>query len=176
MEAPARDGLRHAGSLHLQEHLMLCELFVLMIAAGSSNPVIIETTDGRKIEGTVEIEQVEVATEFGSATVRFDAIQSIEFGDVDVMMTSDQTRLRGEVKLPGLSVRTGDNEVSLPVEAIKSVLAIRAAALEPGSITDGIARNRVTYHLRAPEGFIDGETYSAIADPAWIKHEFQVLC
>ena len=142
---------------------MIHELVGLMFAVlAPPTQVVIETADGRTIEGLVEIEQIDVSTSFGSATIRFESIQSIEFGDVDIVVTSDQTRLRGETSLDGLTVRSGENDVSLPKHALKSLVVLRAAALEPGRITDGIARNRMTYHLRAPEAFEADQPHPAI--------------
>ena len=130
--------------------------------AVDSVDVAIQTVDGKQIDGSLAIPAVEITTPFGHATVKLDQLASIEFGDVHLVVTADNTNLRGTLDLATLTIDTGDSSASYRIEQLKSLIVIRKASLQAATITDGSARNGVTYHLRAPEPFDANKPYPAI--------------
>ena len=61
-----------------------------------------------------------------------------------------------------LTVQSTDREVTYRVSALKSLTVIRRASPVPGVITDGVARNGVTYHVRAPKSYAREKPVPAI--------------
>ena len=125
-----------------------CLLLSLLSVAGVE--VSLTTVDGDIIDGVVEMEELRLRTAFGEAVVRLDAVASIELGEPVVILTTDQTTLRGTLEVPAIAITTPEGAVSYPLARLKSLVVVRRAELAPGQIADGTARNRVTYHLRVP--------------------------
>lgn len=140
---------------------ILTYLIVPLLVAGEVE-VSVTTADGGVIDGVVEMEEVRLRTGFGEAIIRLDAVASIDLGDPVVVVTTDQTTLRGRLDVPAFTIKTADGAASYPLARLKSLVVIQRPELVPGRITDGTARNRVTYHIRLPEGHRAGEPAPAV--------------
>src|SRR5262245_66071889 len=125
--------------------MLLVPAICALCLAVDSVDVAIQTVDGKQIDGSIAIPAIEVTTPFGHATVKLDQLASIEFGDVHLVVTADNTNLRGKLDAPTLTIESGDSSGLYRVDQLKSLIVIRKAALKAAGITDGSARNGVTY-------------------------------
>jgi predicted esterase len=139
---------------------MLIAMVAALACGFSSIEVAVQTADGTIIEGTIELEQLQMKTNFGQATIDADRISSITFDQPQIVITSDQTKLKGKLELQSLSIRRDDGDTSLPIEQLKSLDVIRRAELKAGEVTSGISRNKVSYCVRGPTN--TGKTLNAI--------------
>src|SRR5688572_17710840 len=133
-------------------HAMLAGFVIAIVNVFGTIDVAITTSDDRTIEGTIDVDELTMKTSFGSARIDVDRLASIEFSKPHVVVADDQTVMRGELALTSLSVRSAQGESSLRVEDLKSLIVIKRAALKPGEVTEGVAKNKMTYCLRAPSG------------------------
>ncbi|MCI0676842.1 MAG: hypothetical protein L0Y42_13840, partial [Phycisphaerales bacterium] len=128
-------------------HVLATALIFVQTAA---TEVSIQMKDGKTIEGVVELESIGMETTFGEATIEFDQIASIQFDAVHVVVTADNTVLKGKVPIAALAVKTESGETSLSIEDVESLVTVRRAKPQAGVVTNGTAANKLTYHLRAP--------------------------
>lgn len=115
--------------------------------------------------GLADIDALTLTTSYGSATVLASQIATADLGAADVVTTLDGTELSGHLELPAVTlVSPADAKtlVRLERDQIVSLVVVHDAPLIAGQVTDGLAPGRLTYHLRAPEGFTPGATYPAI--------------
>lgn len=130
-------------------------VFALVAAALGDVDVVVTGRDGAVTEGVWAVQKVDLKASFGVAAIDAAHIASIEFGgeaSEATLITDDGTALRGTLSLAGLDI-AGDRNITLPISGLKSLVVIRRAEPKAGEITSGVARNRMSYYLRAPEGY-----------------------
>lgn len=136
---------------------------VLVAVLGIDLHVIVRTADGGTVEGTVSIQTLRIDTAYGHAEVLAEHLERIECGETDTVVAAGAT-IGGKADLGDLEIRPRDGRepVTIPKNRIRSITVIREAALTPGRITTGVARNGLTYHLRMPEDAAEGAKVPAI--------------
>ena len=112
--------------------LALCLLAPTALAADTLD-VQVETTDGETVQGSLKLSSLKIDTAFGSATVDGDKIQSITFGDPDVVVTTTDEELRGKVAVSSFKLTTADGKKkTLKKSALVSLVRMEGG-LPPGS-------------------------------------------
>jgi poly(3-hydroxybutyrate) depolymerase len=135
-------------------------LLGLALVANDGVRVTVTTRDGRSLRGTVAMDGFSMKTSFGEATFEMAQIDQVQFGSPDSVTTLDQTKLTGKIRLDELTLNLaaanqgGNRELKVSRESLASLVAdLGAAAFVPGKIVDGAASNRMSYHVRLPEGY-----------------------
>lgn len=85
--------------------------------------------DDSALRGTLDLKSVKIKTSFGSAVVQHDSLLSITFGQPDEVLTSDNTRLRGEVLTRVFRLRDGSRRHNLRGKDLKSIVSAELADL-----------------------------------------------
>jgi len=124
--------------------------------------VLVELADGSLLAGTVALAELELATAFGSATVRFAEVRTLEPGPPAVVVTRDGTVLAGELSVRRLGLRAGGRRRSLELEELARLSVVERAPVVPGEVTGGRAASGSTYWLRVPDGYDPDEPPPAL--------------
>ena len=92
-------------------------LFALLVWQSADSPVVVRTKDGQSLQGKLSQDSVRLRTSFGEAIFERASIHSIEFGDPDVVTTTEKLKLHPQPTL-------------MPVD--HRALVVRPAAVPPG--------------------------------------------
>lgn len=112
--------------------------------------------------GTSE-QEIRLETSFGHAVFRADQIRGITRKEDQFTIRSAQgDSIKGKIEDQELILKTESGDKIFEFSAIDSVAVVSRATLTPGEITDGLAANEMSYHLRMPEGFAADKSYNAI--------------
>src|SRR5262245_30071831 len=115
-------------------------LFVLLLLQTTDVPVVIHTKDGQSVKGKVSQDSFRLKTSFGEAIFEGASVHSIEFGDPDVVTTTDKLKLQGEMQIEQLTIVLADGARTLKRAELAAVYADRGPTVfEPAKIVDGIA-------------------------------------
>ncbi len=139
-------------------------MFLLLWCALLQEPIDVCLTmrEGGVVKGTMALEDLRLETSFGTALVRPDALLSVELGNSASVVTLDQTALQGTLEIEAFTVRTGGVEESFPLQKVARLVVERWAEPRPGQVTDGVACNGLTYHVRAPKDYRADQPWPAV--------------
>jgi predicted esterase len=118
--------------------------------------------DGVLVEGRSALGPAVLTTSYGSATVDADRIAMVEFGAEDRVTAADGTVLRGVLRWPAVALDDAGGGRSVPRDALRSLVVVHRPAFTPGVVTDGVFRNGLTYHVRAPGAFDASRTWPCV--------------
>lgn len=93
----------------------------------------IETAGGNRLVGVASLERLEIETEeLGVLSVGFPSVISIEFGpSEDVVVTQQNARVRGHVRLEHLKLDCEFGALSIPRAKLRTMTAITMAGAPP---------------------------------------------
>ena len=128
----------------------LSEIVAALQAADEAR-VTVTTKEGETIRGALVTTAFKMKASFGDTTVQVAKVVSIEFGASDVVTTKERTQLKGKILLEEFKLKTEAGEKALKRANLVSITVDGAAGkLEKGQISDGAAKNGLTYHVRVP--------------------------
>ncbi len=116
--------------------------------------VTVKTRAGKTVQGTVEDREFDFKTSKGVVRHRFADLVSIAFGlTEDVLTTRADAVEKGRTQLDEVRVKVEGSEVPLKRSNLASITFEAAAGGATGEISDGTAKNGMTYHVRLPKKY-----------------------
>lgn len=141
-------------------------IFLCLVTVGVTDDpgiqFLIQLQDKSEVIGTCE-QEIKIKTSFGRAIIEPTKIRSLEIKDDEhIVKSSDGTILKGTIGNQSLRIVTESGVKEIPVAEIVKINVVARAPLTPGKVTDGVAANQVTYHIRVPEKFDPKNASNAI--------------
>jgi predicted esterase len=84
--------------------VVACLLALVLSTAPGDLQVTVTTTSGETVSGTLALKSVRLKTDFGSAEIVAEALDSISFGDPDTVVTKGGVELTGKLELSTLKL------------------------------------------------------------------------
>lgn len=142
-------------------YVLLC-LIPLLAIDDPGFQFLVQLQDKSEVIGTCE-QKIDVKTSFGRAIIDPSQLRSLEINDGQpIIKSSDGTIIKGTINNQFISVVTKSGIKKIPVSEIENIKVVARAPLTAGKITDGVAGNQVTYHIRVPEKYDPATAYNAI--------------
>jgi beta-lactamase regulating signal transducer with metallopeptidase domain/predicted esterase len=119
--------------------------------------------DGNIIRGQLT-GSIKLETTYGNATLDLEKLRSVKRveGGKHEILTDDDSVLTGIIRQDKLKMQNDATNGSVRVSDLKRITTIGNANLIPEKITSGFLKDGISYHIRAPKGYLPGELYPSI--------------
>jgi len=95
---------------------------IAAILPAQSPPIVVATlTGGKTVQGTLDHKTLKITTSYGYAVVKVQMLGSITFGKPDVVLTTDGSKLSGELTLSTFRLRNGRKRTTLRRSQLQSI-------------------------------------------------------
>ena len=142
--------------------ILLATLCLLPQVEEMNSKFLVKLENGETVFGTADAE-VRLETSFGHAVFRTANIRGVNQRNGQfTIRTAEGDSLKGAIVDQQLVLKTEEGEKEINFSVIESISVVARAPKAAGKITDGIAANEMSYHLRMPDDYSPEETYNAI--------------